>query len=457
MALQRLGARIHDDQLAAPLGELLEVGGGNRVVFGRVRADHDGDVGVLDLVEGCGDSARAHVFHERRNRGGVAEPRAVIDVVVLEGLPDELLEEVGLFVRTLGRPEAGNGLAAEIGADIAETEGRDLQRLVPGRFTEMGPGIGRIDVQALFRRIFTTDERFCQAVGVVDVVEAEPALYAEPVFVGRARKTVDILDLVVLDLERDLAADTAERTDAFDLAVVILAVTDLRVVEHRGFHEGSGRAGLHAFAAGDTGRRPHRIVEIEDDLGVMAATGHADHVVDLHFATGADAEIAMNAGVQIDPHRHVTVIEERHAVALDLREAAFGDAVGFGHVPEMGGGVVGLFRLVGSQQFDHELAGFLGPFAVGRDDHAVRHRSDAGGDQRPLSFDFDHAGTAIAIGPVAGVGLVAEMRDHEAAAMGGFPDGPAFGDGDAVAVQRECHHGLGRATVGHVSFPPGRF
>ncbi len=47
VALQGLAARIHDDQLGAALGRLLEEGGGDRMVLGRVGADDDDDVGVL--------------------------------------------------------------------------------------------------------------------------------------------------------------------------------------------------------------------------------------------------------------------------------------------------------------------------------------------------------------------------------------------------------------------------
>ena len=43
----------------------------------------------------------------------------------------------------------------------------------------------------------------------------------------------------------------------------------------------------------------------------MAAAGHADHVVDLHFAAGADAEIALDAGVEIDRHRGMAAVGRR--------------------------------------------------------------------------------------------------------------------------------------------------
>ena len=58
---------IHYDQLAAPLGELLEIGRGDRVVFDGIGADDDGNVRVPDFVECRRHRARADIFHQRRN------------------------------------------------------------------------------------------------------------------------------------------------------------------------------------------------------------------------------------------------------------------------------------------------------------------------------------------------------------------------------------------------------
>ena len=66
---------------------------------------------------------------------------------------------------------------------------------------------------------------------MVDVVEAEAALDAQAVFVGRAVAAIDVEDLVVLDVHRGLAADAAvgaERIDGTFLEVDALAV---RLVE----------------------------------------------------------------------------------------------------------------------------------------------------------------------------------------------------------------------------------
>src|SRR3546814_7149094 len=92
--------------------------------------------------------ARADALHQRRHRGGVAEPRAVVHVVGAEGGADQLLEEIGLLVRALGRAEAGKALGAVRLIDLVEAAGSLLQRLLPGRLAEVRTGIHRIDLRS---------------------------------------------------------------------------------------------------------------------------------------------------------------------------------------------------------------------------------------------------------------------------------------------------------------------
>ena len=124
MALERLPARIHHDELGAALGRLLEEGGGDRMVLGRIGADDDDDVGILALVEGRGHRRRADAFEQRRHRRGVAQPRAVIDIVGAETGAHEFLEQIGFFVRALGRAEAGQRLRPVAVADFLQARRR---------------------------------------------------------------------------------------------------------------------------------------------------------------------------------------------------------------------------------------------------------------------------------------------------------------------------------------------
>ena len=310
----------------------------------------------------------------------------------------------------------------------------------------MREGIGRIDlVVGILLRIRQPHQRLGQAMRVVDVVEAEAALDAEPVVIGRAVAAFGIDHLLVLDLVGHLAADAAERAERVDLPVGV-GDAGLLVVEHHGRHQRAGRAGLHAFAAGDAGGLAHRIVEVEHDLRAMAAIGHADDVVDLDLAAGAHAEAALDAGVEIDAHRRMAGVGRP---ALGGGKAALGDARGLGPVPELRIRIVrGLARrLVGDQQLHHHLLRGHRARGFGLHLHADRRRALAGGGEHALALDLDHAGAAIAVGPIVGRGRVAEMRNLAALALGDLPDRLAGLGLDLLAVELERDLGHSAASL----------
>src|SRR5262245_53553172 len=273
----------------------------------------------------------------------------------------------------------------------------------------MRPRIGRID--ELVRHLgdaVLADHRLQEALGIVHIVEAEAALDAEPVLVGRAVATAHIEELVVLDVIGELAADAAIRTDAVDLAVG-LGGEDVALVHQRRRHQRAGRAGLHAFAAGNAGRVAHRVVEVEHDLGVVAAAGHPNDVVDLHLAAGADAEIAMDAGIEIDRHSGMAAVGRRTRVA---REAAGLDVLALDDLPELGIRIVRDLerRLIVEQELGHHAARGLGTIGLRLHLHAGRRHADAACGEHALALDLHHADAAVAVRPIAGLGRVAQVR-----------------------------------------------
>src|SRR5262249_53733402 len=131
------------------------------------------------------DRARSNPLQQGRHRGGVAEARAVVDVVGAEPDPDQLLEKIGLLVRSLGRAEPRQRSAAMGVANTLETRSGARQRLLPTRLAEMGPWVRRIDGNlGRLRRILAPDQRLGQAVAVVHVIEAENALVTQPCPIG---------------------------------------------------------------------------------------------------------------------------------------------------------------------------------------------------------------------------------------------------------------------------------
>ena len=277
------------------------------------------------------------------------------------------------------------------------------------------------------------------------IVEAEAAFDAEPILVRGTVTTADIEQLVVLDVVGELAADAAIGAHAVDRAIRILRA-HVGFVHQGGRHERAGRASLHAFAAGDAGRGPHRVIEVEHDLLAVATPGHADHVVDLHFAAGTDAEIALNAGVEIDRHCGVAAIGNRLRPA---GEPARRDILQGRRLPELRLRIVRdvLGRLIGEQKFHHHPARRLGTIGLGLHLHPRRRRADAARGQHALAFDLDHAGTAIAVGAVTRLGRIAQMRDVGALALRHLPDRLARMRMHFDAVESEGHGPIVAALV----------
>src|SRR4029434_2181959 len=86
-------------------------------------------------------------------------------------------------------------------------------------------------------------------------------------------------------------------------------------------HQRAGRTGLDALAARDARRVAHRVVEVEHDLGVTAPERVADDVVHLLLATGANAALALNAGVEVHGHRRMRKVLDRLRAGVEARLA----------------------------------------------------------------------------------------------------------------------------------------
>ena len=132
----------------------------------------------------------------------------MVDVVVAESLPNELLEEIGLLVRALGRPETGD-IGVSLVPKPGHAVGRHFQRLVPICLAKMRQDVPGIDIEPLCRRVVATNQGLRQPMRMVNVVKAEAALDAKAVLVGGTVGAFDMKNSVILHLERNLAADAA--------------------------------------------------------------------------------------------------------------------------------------------------------------------------------------------------------------------------------------------------------
>ncbi len=421
-------ARVGEDQVRALFDRVLDPRRGDRVIDHRIGADQQHDLGLRHVHHRVRHRAGADALEQRRDARRVAEPSAVIDVVGSEPGAHELLEEIRLLVRALRRAEARERARAVRVADSRERAAGEIERLVPGRLAEHGEGIRRVDDKfAGFRKAGLPDERLRQALRVRDVIEAEASLHAQPVVIGGPVAPGDADDRVVLHVIGELAADAAVRAHRVHGAI---GGDNVCVVRRR---ERAGRAGLHAFAAGDAGRRAHRIVEVEHDLRPGTAKGVADHVVDLHLAARAHAARALDAGIEVDCHRRMRDVG---GWLRACREARLADAERPPPVFELGIGLVDAFRHVRDEHLDDDFLRETRARAPALHFHAGRRRATARRRQHALALDLDDAGAAVAVR--AHPGLVAKARNLDAVPRRGLDDRLARCRRNLAAVQRKA-------------------
>ena len=121
------------------------------------------------------------------------------------------------------------------------------------------------------------------------------------------------------------------RQQRFDFRAERLGM-DLEQVlaEHALVSQRAGRAGDHAFAAGDAGGVAHRLVVVEGDGGVIALALAGDDEVVANLGAAADAAVAEDAGgvIDVDGERGIVRAEHRHG-ALEI--ARRGEAVDSRH------------------------------------------------------------------------------------------------------------------------------
>src|SRR5262249_35723175 len=192
-----VAARVYDNQLGPARRRVLQEGRRDGVVLGRTRTDHDDAVALRGGRERRRDRPRIQALHQRRHRGGVAKARAVVDVVGAEALPDQLLEQIGFLVRTLGGAKPGDRPAPETRVEALAPAGAERERLLPSRFAEIGADLRARDLEAsILLDPLAADQRLAQAIGMVDVIEPKAALDAQPIAIGGPVTPIDVEDAV---------------------------------------------------------------------------------------------------------------------------------------------------------------------------------------------------------------------------------------------------------------------
>ena len=194
------GARVgHDEPRPVTHGGLhLESRDG--MSFGGVRTRDENHVVFGDLIERIGEGTGAHGQVERRNRRGVAEPGAVVDVVGLQGRAGELLEQVVLLVGALGGRIDRHRVGAIRVAVVRQPLRSQIEGLVPARAPPAALAAGADSNEGMRETVLVL-----RVVPAVAALDAEPAL-VDRVIVGR----VHVGDSSIADVRREPAANAAE-------------------------------------------------------------------------------------------------------------------------------------------------------------------------------------------------------------------------------------------------------
>ena len=190
-------ARIDDDETRARAQTLLQARGEDRMGVGRIGADHDHDVRLVDRLEILRAGRGAEGLGQPEAGRRVANARAGVDVVVAESGANHLLNQEHFLVGAARGADRADRVAPVLRLNAPEFVRRIGDRLVPGDFA---PRI--LDPLA--------DHRLENAVLVGGVAIGEPALDAGMPFVGLAGLVGDhAQDLVALELRLERAADAA--------------------------------------------------------------------------------------------------------------------------------------------------------------------------------------------------------------------------------------------------------
>ncbi len=200
-------------------------------------------------------------------------------------------------------------------------------------------------------------------------------------------------DRVVLNVEREVAADAAVRADRVDLGLLLLApVARLAQVELALRHQRAGRTDGDAVAAVDAGRLGQRHVELGRDVRAEAAAGDRDRERVLGVgAAGLDALVTEDA---LRVVADVELVVDLHRL-LD-RERVGAEPIGLRLVPLDVRERLGRRREVAgrAEQLHHEPPARAHALGVGVHDHPVLDLARARGDEHARVLELDDADAA---------------------------------------------------------------
>jgi len=135
-----------------------------------VGTDDKDAAGIFNLGNGICHGSTSESGGQTDHRGGMSEPRAVVDVVGADDGPGEFLCQVIFFVGNFGGDKDADAVRSVGVNDFAKTIRDNLYGLVPVRFYKPAKGFNQ--------RLFQSHE-------AVDMLVKIPAFNAQPALVDR--------------------------------------------------------------------------------------------------------------------------------------------------------------------------------------------------------------------------------------------------------------------------------
>ena len=413
-------AGVGDDEFGTFGEGFFEAGGGDGVALGHVGADGEDGIGLVHVLEGVGHGASSDLSGQTGHGGSVSSTTAVVDMVGSKPGSYKLLHGVGGSVGGAPGGDAVDGVATVFCFRFRKSFGGFFEGLIPLDFLEGAVGL--------------FDERFFEAVVVLDEIVSELSFDAEGSLVGGAVHCgLGTDDFIAFCQQVDGATDGAVGADG---AGFFDGVDEVGGAEGLLIGKRSGGAGLDALAAEGAVGVAEVVSKFGGDLGVEPPIHHRDGVIAFLLGADADAAVAGNTVVVIAQDEGVEIVEIGGARLLALKAAVAGPVFVDEGGEFLGGkaaegidfGVL-IFR---GDHFEERLAHLLDLGWGGFDDHAVVCLCGAGGDGVADAFDLDNAETAAAEGIEAII--VAEGGDVFFQAGGDLVDGFAFAEGSGLSI-----------------------
>src|SRR5208283_4405596 len=249
----------------------------DRMCIGRIGADHDDDVGLVDGVEILRAGRGAEGLVQAIARGRMAHARASVGVVVAEARAGQLLDEKALLIRAARGGDDADRILAVFGLDLLEAPRRKGDGLLPG---DDAPGL----------RDLVADHRLEDAIVMMRIAIGEAALDAAVAVIGLAVFPGNHAhDFLAAHLRLEGAAYAAIGAGRHG-RMLRLARGDDRLLDER-----RGGAGLHAGAAGDAFGLHEGFRHAGRDAALEAAAGDRQRECALHLLACAHAAIAYDA------------------------------------------------------------------------------------------------------------------------------------------------------------------